>query len=463
MEENERENYSELLIKFEQMLISKNHLYFDIDEYEELIEYYLNEGDYNKAQKAVSYAREQFPFSIEILIKKAHLSLFTNDVDSSIKDIHQYLDDNGFDEGLLTVLSSLYLDKGSKSKTLQCLDKIVEEYGDSSDIYYLYGSTYLALGENENAVNYFKKSVELDIENEAALYDLAYCLELDGKLEESISFYRNFINQDPYSYFAWYNLGVIYNKLDNYEKAIESFEFSIAINDEFSSAYYNLGNTYVMQQEWEKAITAFKRCEKLENPSADLYSKLGECFELRGLYQKSIEYYKKALEIDPEKESALLGIASVLFDAKRYKEAIHYAQKSTKHNEYQYHTWLTLAKCEAALGNDFSAVEAFDKSIELNYNNNEIVYIEYANFYYDKQDYKTALSIIQEGIEVLPENGEYFYLACIYSLKEGKYKEAIAFLENALFLAPEKKEMLFEYFESIDEQKAILALINQLD
>jgi len=463
MEENGREENSELLMKFEQMLITKNHLFFDSDEYEDLIEHYLNESDYEKAQKAVTFARNQFPYSIEILIKKAHLSLFTNQVNSSIEEIHLFIDENGFDESLLTVLSSLYLDNDSKSKSLQCLDKIIDEYGASSDRYYLYGSTYLALGENENAIKYFKKSVELDIENEAALYDLAYCLELDGKLEESIEFYKSFIDQDPYSFFAWYNLGVIYNKLHKYDKAIESFEFSIAINDQFSSSHYNLGNTYVMMQEWEKAITCFKQCEKLENPSADLYSKLGECFELRGLFQKAIEYYKKALEIDPEKESAILGIASVLFDSKRYKEAIHYAQKSTRINETKYHNWLILAKCEASLGNDFSAVDAFDKAIELNFNNNDNVYLEYAHFYYDKKEFNTALNIIKEGIELLPNNSELKYLACIYALKEGKYKEAITFLENALFLAPENKEMLFSYFESVEEQKAILAIINQLD
>ena len=225
MEENEREENSELLMKFEQMLITNNHLFFDVDEYEDLIEHFLSEGDYEKAQKAVSFARNQFPYSVEILIKKSHLSLFTNQVESSIEEIHKFIDENEFDEGLLTVLSSLYLDNGSKSKSLQCLDKIIEEYGNSSDRFYLYGSTYLALGENENSIKYFKKSVELDVENEAALYDLAYCLELDNKLEESIGFYKSFIDQDPYSFFAWYNLGVIYNKVNKYEKAIESFEF----------------------------------------------------------------------------------------------------------------------------------------------------------------------------------------------------------------------------------------------
>lgn len=452
------EDKNSIFLKFKNMIEEDQSYFFDSQEYEEIIEYYIEKGEFEIAQQACQFGREQYPFSVEILSQKSQLSILIQKVNESIVEIHEFFDENGFDENLLFILSSHYSQKGELKKSIQCLDKVKEEFTESSELYYQYGASFFVSEKYSEAINYFKKSLELDVKNEDALYDLSFCFELEGKLEESIEFYKQFIDNDPYSCYSWYNLGVIYNKLFKFKEAINAFEYAYTIKNDFSSAYYNIGNSYVCLKEWDKAIANFNLCAKYESPSADVYAKIGECYELKDDYAKAIENYRKAIELDPDKVSALMGLTNILHHQGKNKEAIHFINKCIILDEFNDTYWLLLANCEHNFGNETSALEAYEKSLDLNSNNIQ-AYNDYSHFYYDKQQFEDAFNVVLEGLNIIPDNSDLNYLAFVFGLKAGKYKESLPFLENALFLAPEKKEMVFKYFEDLDAQKAILRLI----
>jgi len=453
------EKNNSLYSKFIKMIESDENHFFDSHEYEEIIDYYSDKGEFEIAEKVCTLASNQYPYSPTILARKAQLSILLENVEKSIKEIHTFLELNGFDENLLYILASHYSMFGKMNKSIQCLDKVKAEYGESTELYYQIGTSYFIAEQYTKAIENFKISLKLDVENEDALYDLAFCLELEDKLKESITFYQNFIDNDPYSCYAWYNLGIIHNKLLNFEEAINCFEFSYTIKEDFSSAYYNLGNSYVCIKEWDKAIANFKLCAKYETYSADIYAKIGECFEMKDDYSNAVENYRKSIDLDPQKESALIGLTNILHLQGKNKEAIHFVKKHLENDASNSANWLLLAKCEHAFGNEISAIEAYDKSLELN-TKSVNTYIEYSNFYFDYEKYDLAFNIAKEGLNTIPDSAILNYMAFVYGLKAGNYKEALSFLENALFLAPEKKDMVFQYFDDIDSQKAILKIID---
>ena len=61
----------ELSNKFEQMLEMNEHYFFDVEEFEDLIDYYLEKNEMEKANKAIDFALYQHPNSSALKIKQA--------------------------------------------------------------------------------------------------------------------------------------------------------------------------------------------------------------------------------------------------------------------------------------------------------------------------------------------------------------------------------------------------------
>ena len=71
----ESEEFLLLLQKYEKMLESKDSVFFDVEEYEQIIDFYLDEFQYEKAKKAAEMASVQHPTSVEIKYKIIHVYL----------------------------------------------------------------------------------------------------------------------------------------------------------------------------------------------------------------------------------------------------------------------------------------------------------------------------------------------------------------------------------------------------
>ena len=62
-EYRKREEENELIRRFEDHLRRKKPGLFDLESYEQIIDYYLFRSKYNKALQAVNHAISQYPFS----------------------------------------------------------------------------------------------------------------------------------------------------------------------------------------------------------------------------------------------------------------------------------------------------------------------------------------------------------------------------------------------------------------
>ena len=71
----ENEEFLELLEKYERMKDSENNAFFDVEEFEQIIDYYLDEFQYDKATEAAKLGVMQHPASVEIKFKVVHIYL----------------------------------------------------------------------------------------------------------------------------------------------------------------------------------------------------------------------------------------------------------------------------------------------------------------------------------------------------------------------------------------------------
>ncbi len=78
---HEEEDYSLSLSKFESMLKTNKVLFFDSEEFEDIILHYLDTGKINLAKKALKLGLEQHPRSTGLKLVQVELLVFDDKLD----------------------------------------------------------------------------------------------------------------------------------------------------------------------------------------------------------------------------------------------------------------------------------------------------------------------------------------------------------------------------------------------
>ena len=78
MEYSSNDNNSLPLTKFESMLKTNHVLFFDSEEFENIIHYYLNQGKMSLAKKAIKLGLDQHPTSTNLKLFKVEVYVFEN-------------------------------------------------------------------------------------------------------------------------------------------------------------------------------------------------------------------------------------------------------------------------------------------------------------------------------------------------------------------------------------------------
>src|SRR5580693_7468655 len=77
------------VLRFEEMLKTGEVVFFDLTVYEFIINYFIEEGKFNKALKACNYAIEQYPYSTELFLDKANLLIKKQKFDEALEYIEK--------------------------------------------------------------------------------------------------------------------------------------------------------------------------------------------------------------------------------------------------------------------------------------------------------------------------------------------------------------------------------------
>lgn len=195
--------------------------------------------------------------------------------------------------------------------------------------------------------------------------------ETQNKYAEAILEFQSALKYDS-SAGIYYSIAKNYLKLGKVEQALENTLKSLIINDEFTYAYQLLSNIYIIQADIEKAILSHEKLVELEQT-------YGRKLELAKLY----EY------VDKNKAIALY---ESLMSQKENPELL-----------------LKLSALYEATGQKDKLLIAYEKLLNLN-NKMPEAYELMFRFYFDNQDYKKALILLDSVQNYFIEDDlNYFY------------------------------------------------------
>lgn len=445
MEFSHNDNNNLPLTKFESMLKTNHVLFFDSEEFENIIHHYLNQGKIALAKKAIKLGLSQHPTSINLKLFKVEVYVFEDKLDKADTLLNELYTLDPMNEELYIQKANILSKKDEHQKAIDVLKKALKLTDDVIDLYSLIGMEYLFLDKFEDAKTFFMKCLEEDLEDYSALYNVIYCFEFLNQTNEAIEYLNLFLDKNPYCEIAWHQLGKQYFALKKYKKALTAYDFAIISDDTFVGAYLERGKVLEELKRYEEAIENYTITLKLDDPTSFALLRIGASYEKLNNDDLAIQYYDRTIHEDPLLDKGWIAITKYYNKKGEYKKALYYINKAINIDSENVIYWKLYSQINQRLKFYEEAERGFKKTLELgNYELN--TWLSRGDLLIKIGEPEAAIYNFEQAVEFYPDNAELEYrLAGLYfslnetekgtfHLKNGlKHNEDYAFIIEELF------------------------------
>ncbi len=457
---HEEDDYNISLSKFESMLKTNKVLFFDSEEFEEIILHYLDMGKASLAKKALKLALEQHPKSTGLKLVQIEMLIYDDKLDVAEKMLNELYAIEPHNEEIYIQKANIYSKRDQHEKAIEELEKALTFTDDFADVYNLMGMEYLFMDNLELAKYNFIKCLEVDIEDQSALYNVVYCFEFLDQQNEAIDYLEKYIEKNPFSEIAWHQQGRLSYSIKNYENALRCFDYATLIDDEFIGAFMEKGKSLEKLKRYEEAIEAFQRTIELEDPTSYALLRIGKCYEKLNNKAEAIKYYDKTVHEDPLLDKGWIAITDFYIRLKNYQKALYYVNKAIAiDNENQLY-WKRYATINRQMNFYEEAEFGYRKAVEFgDYQlDTWLFWVDILQFL---GEFDSAIQTLVQAAEYFPEQYEVEYrLAGIYYMLQQNEKGK-THLNNGLRINANNRTVLQELFPVVWDKKVVQNVITK--
>ena len=237
---NEEEQSS--LRRYEGMIFSGASCYFDVEEFEAIIDYYLLEkGDLKKAMQAIEIADLQHPFITEIQLRKVEILTYEGKISDAIfiLDRLEKTDNSTLIQLFKARTTTL---QGKVKDGMRLFDRLLHEADDDSEqlhIITMAADSLMRQFEYQKALRYLQAAYEELPLQPHILPSIAYCYMQTGDWENALQFFNKSIDEDTHNPYLWNSLGEVYFSMKKYHEAINAFDYALVLEPKMDAPYYN--------------------------------------------------------------------------------------------------------------------------------------------------------------------------------------------------------------------------------
>ncbi|MDQ1332300.1 MAG: hypothetical protein QG576_334 [Bacteroidota bacterium] len=452
------EEIKQAVQKFERMKRNNENYFFDVIEFESIIDYYIDSNNSIKAFEAATLASQQHPNSVSIQLRKARVLLDKGRAVETLKILKKL-------ENIEPGNHEIYIAKGTAMGILGDIQgaKKMFDYALTLDteevenILFAIVSVLQNLNYYEHLIPYLLRLMQKEPEFYAHLYDLAYAYEKTGDYECSISNYLKYLDQEPFSDSAWYNLGIIYNKLDQAENAMEAYDYALAINSQNTFALFNKGNILSNLERFSEAIPVYLEYLENEPDSFEAMTYLGECYEKTGENLLSKKYYHEAIEIAPEFADPWFGLGVVELNNGNVDDSLIFFRKAVRLDDENPEFWYLLGKAHYVNGETKSALSCFREALKLDAYYDE-VWFDLGRIIFKENLPLKAIPYLEHAYKVTGDVPGINYLLASFYLQSGNQEKAYKHLS----LAIDMDKSLYLQFQDFFQKDLLTKKINKL-
>lgn len=457
------ENFNEDLERFEQLLKGEQVGFIDSDKLEAIIDHYLVNGQYTKANLCAEHGMDQFPYNSLFILRKAQAISATGQLKEALNLLAQIEKIEVPTCEFTLTKASIFSQLRDSKRAIRYFREALQlsEPEDKDEIFLDLAMEYENINDYSGAIQVLEEAIKYNPKNEAAIYEIAYCYDQSGEYQKAIQCYSNFIEENPYSFTAWYNLGNAYSKLEDWKKAIWAYDYCVVINEDFSPAYFNLGNAYLSLDMFKLSIENFEKCMSIDGEDGLALCYIGECQEQLGNYELAKHYYYRSLEFVPDLPEAWLGLGIVSDLEGHTIEGIRLIIKAIELDPVNGGFYHVLAGAYEKLDRWEDTKDAYLMALEFEPNNEEAL-CDYIEFMVETGFLVEAKRFL-ESYDT-PENLKItvnLLLAAILWFINNE-QESISLLIDCILEDEEKSTEIFSWFPALKDEVKIVNLFSNL-
>ena len=298
----------------------------------------------------------------------------------------------------------------------------------------------------------------MDANNEEALYKICFWTDFTGRNEESIKLHQWIIDEYPYNELAWFNLGAAYQGIKLHEKAIESYLYAVAINEKFDFAYRNLGDAYLRLRRYKEAIEALEKVLELSRPEEVIYEAIGHCYDKLNKFPQARFHYKKASHLNAEDSQMYYKIACTYMNEGAWQSAIKNLLTATRIHKMQPEYNLALGQCYMQINNIEEAITYFGNVVRVRPKNIN-GWVELLKCLFNADMYVDGVEYADFAFEQTDGKPIFLFYKSMFLFAQGRFKEAMLYLENGMESNPKLLKKIIELNPSILQFQQVVEII----
>ena len=460
LSDEEEDDYNLSLSKFESMLKTNKVLFFDSEEFEEIILHYLDLGKPNLAKKALRLALDQHPKSTGLKLVQVEMLIYEDKLDQAEKMLNELFAIEPHNEEIYIQKANIFSKRDNHEKAVELLETALKYTDDFADVYNLIGMEYLFMDNLELAKENFIKCLEEDFDDQAALYNVVYCFEFLDQNEEAIAYLNQYIDKNPYSEIAWHQIGRLNYGLKKYEESIRAFDYATLIDDEFLGAFMEKGKAFEKLKKFEDAIESYNRTIELDDPTSYALLRIGKCYEKLGNKVQALKYFNKTVHEDPLLDKGWIAITDFYVRQKNFQKALYFVNKALSIDNQNRYYWKRFATINKQMNLFEEAEFGYRKAVE--YGDYQLdTWLFWVDILQFLGEFETSIQTLLQASEYFPEEFEVEYrLAGLYFMLQETDKGKFH-LSNGLRLNLKNHTIIKDLFPIVWERKMVQNAINK--
>lgn len=458
-QDEEWNSMDELLALYEQTKNGEHTRMMDEEEFEHVIDHFIQISNEEQALLACDIAATYYPFSSAILLLKAEILTQAQKYGQALNvlDEMEQIEQNNIDAVLLR--SDILLSQFKYDQAALLLEQKSNDFArkDKVEILLELSDVYDECEEFDAVFDTLVRVIKIDRRNEEALQKICFWAEFTERLEESITLHTNLTDEDPYNTLAWFNLGAAYQGLKFYEKAIDSYEFCVAIDDKFEFAYRNMADAFMRLKWYESAIDVLQKHLEIAKPEDVIFEAMGYCWEKKKDMQRARHYYREASNLNPEDDTIFYKIGETYSREKQWEKAMKSYTRALNIDKDNAQYCMAIGNCLMQMQITNEALACFVNAVRLK-PGNKTTWVGLLKALYITEHYDEILTQLEVARAHCGDKADFRYMQAAALFEMGKSKEAMLQLEKGLKMMPSK----IKFFTELNPDYALRNSITEL-
>jgi tetratricopeptide (TPR) repeat protein len=443
--------------ELEARLRSGDRLRMDAEEFEDVIHFYLDKDDIQKALTIAQIAVEQHPKDDGILLLQAIAFMESEQYDAAAKNVRILEKFTRHDIQVMHLKAVIYMIQGKINEGLALLDNVLRRSDEEDKTEFLFvaighltkanaheaalqcakqlciimpkdaeaiaqlARCYRDCGDIEDSIDAYNASLELEDDEEVRL-ELGALYEKNNHPAEALQIYNDAIKKNPENIKNYWHKAAFYAAKDNYKELEKIHNVLLKRFPDFVPGWYTKGRCYADmggKTKVKAAMECYCKTLELDPYYSDAYYAMAMLMMKNNNVKLQEEFAQRAIAIEPNNQNYYVCLISAMVTEERWDEALRVATRCLKISDKFAPVWLMISEI---LSRDSYAKAA--TSLELAREclpDNPTIILQSAIMYYKSHDVSACWRMLEKIIPENPAVIKDFVMECPESITDNEF------------------------------------------